>query len=134
MGNGKLCPIEIKKVASPGKDAVKHFKVLQPVSEPECFGTLEQHKLEIGHSAVICMVGVGIFFTLPMFIFSVLSLSFIFRHLFPSRSFCQFLFYLLLLQKFDRIHCLALPTTSTCFFILLTRNKINCNITVRLAL
>jgi len=53
--NGKLYPIEIKKSASPGKDAVKHFKVLQPVAEPERFGALEQHKLEVGHGAVICM-------------------------------------------------------------------------------
>jgi len=34
---------------------VKHFNVLQPVTEPERFGALEQHKLEIGSGAVICM-------------------------------------------------------------------------------
>jgi predicted AAA+ superfamily ATPase len=53
--NGKLYPIEIKKAASPGKDSVKNFKALQPVAEPERFGILEQHKLEVGCGAVVCM-------------------------------------------------------------------------------
>jgi len=55
MENGKLYPIEIKKAVSPGRDSVKHFKVLQPVAEPERFGLLEQHKLDIGCGAVVCM-------------------------------------------------------------------------------
>jgi predicted AAA+ superfamily ATPase len=53
--NGTLYPIEIKKAASPGKESIKHFKVLNPTSEPEKFGALEQYKLEIGPGAVICM-------------------------------------------------------------------------------
>ena len=53
--NGKLYPIEIKKAVSPGTGAVKHFNVLQPATEPERFGALEQHKLEIGSGAVVCM-------------------------------------------------------------------------------
>ncbi|MCL2604204.1 MAG: ATP-binding protein [Defluviitaleaceae bacterium] len=53
--NGTLCPIEIKKAASSGMDAVRHFKVLNPVTEPERFGELEQYKIEIGTGAVICM-------------------------------------------------------------------------------
>jgi hypothetical protein len=53
--NGTVYPIEIKKSASPGKDAIKHFKVLDPVIEPEHFGELEQYKTEIGNGAVICM-------------------------------------------------------------------------------
>jgi len=53
--NGTLYPIEIKKSASPGTEAAKHFKVLAPVTEPERFGELEQHKTEIGNGAVICM-------------------------------------------------------------------------------
>jgi len=53
--NGTLYPIEIKKAASPGKDALKNFKVLSPVTEPERFGELEQYKTEIGNGAVICM-------------------------------------------------------------------------------
>ncbi|MCL2321930.1 MAG: ATP-binding protein [Oscillospiraceae bacterium] len=53
--NGTLYPIEIKKAASPGTEAVKHFKVLNPVTEPERFGELEQYKIEIGNGAVICM-------------------------------------------------------------------------------
>ena len=55
--SGTLHPIEIKKTASPGTEAVKHFKVLDPVTEPERFGELEQYKIEIGNGAVICMVG-----------------------------------------------------------------------------
>ncbi|MCL2166178.1 MAG: ATP-binding protein [Clostridiales bacterium] len=53
--NGTLFPIEMKKAASPGKASIKHFKVLNPVSEPERFGALEQHKVEIGAGAVVCM-------------------------------------------------------------------------------
>jgi len=53
--NGTLYPIEIKKSASPGTEAVKNFKVLNPVTEPERFGALEQFKIEIGTGAVICM-------------------------------------------------------------------------------
>lgn len=55
LRDGTLYPIEIKKAASPGAEAVKHFGVLQPVSEPERFGALEQHRIAIGHGAVICM-------------------------------------------------------------------------------
>ncbi len=53
--NGTLYPIEIKKAASPGTEAVKHFRVLAPVTEPDRFGELEQSKTEIGNGAVICM-------------------------------------------------------------------------------
>jgi len=53
--NGTLYPIEIKKAASPGAEAVRHFKVLAPITEPERFGALEQYKIEIGNGAVICM-------------------------------------------------------------------------------
>lgn len=53
--NGVLCPVEIKKAAAPGPEAVKHFKVLNPVTEPERFGELEQCKTDIGPGAVICM-------------------------------------------------------------------------------
>ena len=55
LQNGILYPIEIKKAASPGSESVKHFKVLQPITEPEKFGALEQYKVEIGEGAVICM-------------------------------------------------------------------------------
>ena len=55
--NGTLYPIEIKKSASPGKDAVKAFNVLNPVTEPERFGALSQYKTEIGNGAVVCMAG-----------------------------------------------------------------------------
>jgi len=53
--NGTLYPIEIKKSASPGTEAVKNIKGLTPVTEPERFGALEQFKIEIGTGAVICM-------------------------------------------------------------------------------
>ena len=56
MQDGALYPIEIKKAASPGNEAIKHFKVLNPVSEPERFGSLGQYKMEIGTEAVVCMV------------------------------------------------------------------------------
>jgi len=53
--NGTLYPIEIKKSASPGKAAIKHFGVLKPVTEPEKFGELSQTKMKIGNGAVVCM-------------------------------------------------------------------------------
>ena len=55
MENGTLYPIEIKKAASPGNEAIKHFKVLQPVTAPEKFDALEQYKMEIGSGAVVCL-------------------------------------------------------------------------------
>jgi len=53
--NGTLYPIEIKKSASPGADAVKHFKVLDPITDPERYGALARYKTDIGNGAVICM-------------------------------------------------------------------------------
>ncbi len=53
--NNTLYPIEIKKSASPGAEAIKHFRVLEPVTEPERFGELNQYKTEIGNGSVICM-------------------------------------------------------------------------------
>ncbi|MDR0490731.1 MAG: ATP-binding protein [Oscillospiraceae bacterium] len=53
--NGTLYPIEIKKAASPGTEAIKHFKVLAPVAHPERHGALEQFKIQIGTGAVVCM-------------------------------------------------------------------------------
>lgn len=53
--NGVLSPIEIKKAASPGKTAIKHFKVLEPVTRAEAFGGLESLKVEIGTGSVVCM-------------------------------------------------------------------------------
>jgi len=55
--NGTIYPLEIKKSASPGKEAVKNFKVLAPVTEPEKFGGLAQLKINIGSGAVICLAG-----------------------------------------------------------------------------
>lgn len=53
--NGTACPIEIKKAASPGKDAVKNFSVLDPVSRPEMFGGMHELKVDVGTGNVICM-------------------------------------------------------------------------------
>lgn len=53
--NGVLSPIEIKKAASPGKNAVKNFRVLEPVTQGEPFDGLEALKVEIGTGSVICM-------------------------------------------------------------------------------
>ena len=53
--NGTLYPIEIKKSASPGKEATKHFKAIDPVTKPEIFGELDQYKIEIGNGAVVCL-------------------------------------------------------------------------------
>ena len=53
--NGVLSPIEIKKAASPSKAAIKHFKVLEPVTNGEAFGGLETLKVEIGTGSVVCM-------------------------------------------------------------------------------
>jgi predicted AAA+ superfamily ATPase len=55
MQDGTLYPIEIKKSASPGTEAIKHFKVLNPVTEPEKFGALDQYKMNISSGSVICM-------------------------------------------------------------------------------
>lgn len=53
--NGTLYPIEIKKAASPGKEAIKNFDVLTPIAEPEKFGSLLALKTNIGNGAVVCM-------------------------------------------------------------------------------
>lgn len=53
--DGVLYPVEIKKAASPGKTSVKNFKVLEPVEEPERFGSIRELKVEIGSGNVICM-------------------------------------------------------------------------------
>ena len=53
--NGILSPIEIKKAASPGKTAIKNFRVLEPVNKADTFDGLETLKVEIGTGSVICM-------------------------------------------------------------------------------
>ena len=53
--NGMLSPIEIKKSASPGKNAIKNFKVLEPVTKESAFGNLESLEVEIGNGSVVCM-------------------------------------------------------------------------------
>lgn len=53
--NGVLCPIEIKKAASPGKSSLKNFPVLSPVETPEKFGGMAELKTTIGPGSVVCM-------------------------------------------------------------------------------
>ncbi len=53
--NGVLCPVEIKKAASPGKAAIKNFRVLDPICSEKSSGGLESLKAEIGTGSVICM-------------------------------------------------------------------------------
>ena len=53
--NGVLSPIEIKKSASPGKTAIKNFKVLNSAANDADFKELETLKVEIGFGSVICM-------------------------------------------------------------------------------
>ena len=53
--NGSLAPIEIKKAASPGKTAIKNFKVLAPVQTPEKFHNISELKVNIETGGVICM-------------------------------------------------------------------------------
>ena len=43
LENGKAYPVEIKKSANPGKNAVRHFGVLKDMG------------LDVGEGAVICM-------------------------------------------------------------------------------
>lgn len=53
--NGTLSPIEIKKAASPGREAIKNFSVLAPVVDGEHFGKIESLKVQIGTGSVVCM-------------------------------------------------------------------------------
>lgn len=53
--NGVLSPIEIKKAASPGKTAVKNFRVLEPVTREGTFEGLDSLKVKIRTGNVICM-------------------------------------------------------------------------------
>jgi len=53
--NGTLHPIEVKKSASPGKDATKHFKLLNPIAFSDTLNELEPFNAEIGNGVVICM-------------------------------------------------------------------------------
>ncbi len=53
--NGTLYPIEIKKSASPGKNAIKNFRVLESIAKESALEGLENLKVEIGTGCVICM-------------------------------------------------------------------------------
>ncbi|MCD8232207.1 MAG: ATP-binding protein [Clostridiales bacterium] len=53
--NGILSPIEIKKSASPGRTAIRNFRVLEPVTHESSFEGFASLKTEIGTGSVICM-------------------------------------------------------------------------------
>lgn len=53
--NGILSPVEIKKAASPGRTAIKNFRVLDQVGTAEPFDGLETLKVEIGTGSVVCL-------------------------------------------------------------------------------
>ncbi len=53
--NGTLSPIEIKKAPSPGKAAIRNFRVLGPATQEETFTGLDSLKVRIGTGNVICM-------------------------------------------------------------------------------
>lgn len=53
--NGTVYPIEVKKAVSPGKEAIKNFNVLTPISDPSLFNGIDALKTNIGTGAVICM-------------------------------------------------------------------------------
>ncbi len=55
LQDNTLYPMKIKKSASPGTQAARHFSVLTPVTHPEKFGELAELKTDIGNGAVICM-------------------------------------------------------------------------------
>jgi hypothetical protein len=55
LQDGTLYPIESKKAASLGTESIKHFKVLDQLTDPEKFGGLAQLKINIGTGAVVCM-------------------------------------------------------------------------------
>ena len=55
LHDGMLYPIESKKTASPGVDAVKQFSVLKPIENPEKFEGLEGLRISIGTGTVVCM-------------------------------------------------------------------------------
>ncbi|MHC1787445.1 MAG: ATP-binding protein [Christensenellales bacterium] len=53
--DGTIFPIEVKKAASPGISAVKHFRVLDQLESTEQFGAMKDLKVTIGGGCVICM-------------------------------------------------------------------------------
>jgi predicted AAA+ superfamily ATPase len=55
--DGTLFPVEIKKTAAPGVEAIKNFWALNPVTQPEKYDGLKRDKVNIGTGALICMVG-----------------------------------------------------------------------------
>lgn len=55
LQNGTLYPIESKKTASPKLDSLKHFKVLNPLTNPQKSGAELQLEMNIGPGAITCM-------------------------------------------------------------------------------
>lgn len=53
--NNVLCPIEVKKAASPGRTAIKNFHILESAAKKDTFESVASLKVEIGNGSVICM-------------------------------------------------------------------------------
>lgn len=53
--DGTLYPIEIKKTASPGIGSVKHFRLLNPLADPDKSSVEIPMKMNIGPGALVCM-------------------------------------------------------------------------------
>ncbi|MDR0513677.1 MAG: ATP-binding protein [Coriobacteriaceae bacterium] len=53
--NGSLCPIEVKKTASPRAEAIRHFKALDPLDDPQRFSGIEGLKTKVGPGALVCL-------------------------------------------------------------------------------
>jgi predicted AAA+ superfamily ATPase len=54
-GDGALYPIEVKKSASPGKSALRHFGALGPITESKRTGNGGGYNMKIGGGSVVCM-------------------------------------------------------------------------------
>ena len=57
LRDGMLCPVEVKKSASPGTEAVRNFKALDPLEQSGRFDAVEDLKVGVGNGAVVCMAG-----------------------------------------------------------------------------
>ncbi len=53
--NGTLFPVEVKKSASPGREAVRNFHVLDPLEQNGRSDAMQDLKVGIGSGAVVCM-------------------------------------------------------------------------------
>jgi predicted AAA+ superfamily ATPase len=53
--DGTLYPIEIKKTAVPGIGSIKHFRLLNPLKDPDKSDAVVPMKMSIGSGALVCL-------------------------------------------------------------------------------